>query len=378
MRIIVVMAGGSGERFWPLSRRLRPKQFLALTDHKPMLVETVERAQGLVAVDRIYVVAGPHLVARIREMLPALPAENLLTEPVAKNTAACLAFAAAVVARRHGEDAVMAVLSADSLIRDRENFLRNAELAFDYAERNHVLVTLGIRPRHPDTGFGYLEIGASLMKDARGAVHRVESFREKPDAATARHYLESGRFLWNSGMFFWKVSVLLREFEKQAAEFARGAREIAEAWGTDRADETVRRVFDAWPSISIDYAVMEKADDVCAVAAVFDWDDVGTWTALARTNPLDASHSVRVGNVVALDTRNCILFNRQAEPSPGPAATPKGEKVAAAQPVLVTLGVENLVVVATDDAILVCHADRVQDIRQVLKTLKDEGRNEYL
>ena len=378
MRVIVIMAGGSGERFWPLSRRQNPKQFLALASEKTMVAETVERAQGIPGVQQVYIVAGPHLVPQMREMLPFLPAENFLTEPIPRNTAPCLAFAAAVIGRRHGNDTVMGVLSADSLIRDRETFDRNADLAFEHAEANDVLVTMGIRPRHPDTGFGYLEIGPALAKDSRGSVHRVETFREKPDLETARHYVETGNFLWNSGMFFWKISNFLSAFEKASPEFATGAARIAEAHGTPNEEQLVRTVFEEWPSISIDFALMEKAHNVSALAGTFDWDDVGTWSALNRTNPLDAGGNVTVGKTLPLDTRNCILFNRTTGERMKDEGSEAGKKGATNQPILATLGVEGLVIVATDDAILVCPADRVQDIKSVLKELREKEMNEYL
>jgi mannose-1-phosphate guanylyltransferase len=284
----------------------------------------------------------------------------------------------------------MGVLSADSLIRDRGTFERNADLAFEYAENNQALVTLGIRPRHPDTGFGYLEIGPAVAKDRRGAVHRVESFREKPDADTARHYVEMGHFLWNSGMFFWKVSMFLEALEKAAPAFASGVREIGDAYGTTRYDAVVRQVFEQWPSISVDFALMEQAENVCAVAGGFDWDDVGTWKALARTSPLDESGNVCVGKTVALDTRNCVLFNRagreaadaagagSSSPSDGCVGASSRQADAGRNPLLVTLGVEDLVVVTTDDAVLVCHSDRAQDVKQLLKTLREKGHAEYL
>lgn len=365
-RAIVVMAGGSGERFWPMSRKTRPKQLLALTSDKPMLTETVERAQGLAKTDAIYVVAGPHLMPGIRALLPYLPARNFITEPMAKSTAPCLALAACVIERQMGDDTTIGVLSADSLIRDKETFLHNADLALEYAEKNDALVTLGIRPRHPDTGFGYLETGAQSAKDSRGSVHRVESFREKPDGDTARHYMESGQFLWNSGMFFWRISTFQKALTAAAPQLAAGSRRICDAYGTANYDAVVTEVFEQWPSVSIDYALMERAENVFSVVGSFDWDDVGTWSALTRTNPLDESGNARIGHVLPIDTRNSVLFCQSAA------------KYQGKDPILVTLGVEDLVVVVTDDAVLVCRNDRVQDIKQALKIMRERGEQGYL
>ena len=368
MRVVVIMAGGSGERFWPLSRQDRPKQLLALTSDRPMLAEVTDRAASLVGASNVFVVAGPHLEEPIRRALESLPHDNLLIEPMGKNTAPCLAFSAAVIGKRFGPETVMGVLSADSLIRGTETFDRNVDLAFECAEREDVLVTLGIRPSHPDTGFGYLEIGPAITppEDKRGTAHRVKSFREKPDEETACRYVESGDYLWNSGMFFWEISVLQDGLARHASEIARGAQEIADAIGTPNYDTVARRVFENWPKISIDYALMEKADNVRAVAGEFDWDDLGTWTALARAYALDSDGNLALGKCVALDTSDAILYNR----SEGALGNNS--------PLLVSIGVKDLVVVHTGSTVLVCHRDRVQDIKLALAALREKGYNEYL
>ncbi|MBN1868662.1 NTP transferase domain-containing protein [Candidatus Sumerlaeota bacterium] len=368
MRVVVIMAGGSGERFWPLSRKGRPKQLLALATDKPMLAEVAERACDLVGASNLFIVAGPHLEEAIREVLPLLPSDNLVIEPMGKNTAPCLALAAVVIAKRYGPDTVMGVLSADSLIGDLETFDRNVDLAFETAEREDVLVTLGIRPTHPDTGFGYLEIGPAVSPegDPRGTAHRVESFREKPDEETARRYVESGQYLWNSGMFFWRIATLLKGLEQHAPAIASGAARIAESIGTDEYRTILREVFENWEKISIDYALMEKARNVRAVAGEFGWDDVGTWTALARTRPVDADGNLEIGRCLALDTADTILYNKTG-------ATSDEEP-----PLLVSLGVQDLVVVHAGSAVLVCHRDRAQDIKQVLAALREKGYEQHL
>lgn len=367
MRAIVIMAGGSGKRFWPLSRETRPKQLLALAGERTMVAETVERAATLVGRDQVYIVAGPHL----REGLQAavdLPAENFLTEPEGRNTAPCLAFAAAVIAARHGAETVMGVLAADSLIRDVETFDRNADLAFEYAERHDALMTLGIRPDHPNTGFGYLEVGPAVHEDERGTVHRVESFREKPDEATAREYVDAGNYLWNSGMFYWKIATFMEGLSENAPALAEGALRIRKAVGEDDFDAVVREVFDGWEKISIDYALMEKADNVYAVAGEFDWDDVGTWEALARTFPTDNEGNLVVGDAVTMDTRDCIVHCKPTQ------ALPEGHT----QPLVATLGVEDLVIVQCQGAVLVCARDRVQDIKELLGRIEEAGHGEHL
>ena len=365
MRVAAIMAGGSGERFWPLSRRSRPKQLLALTSDKTMLAETVERARELARVEAVYLVVGRHLAEPIRQVLPDFPEKNLIFEPQGRNTGPCLAYAAAVIAARHGSDATMCALTADHLIEEGDAFAHNVDLACDVAEKEDGLVTLGIRPRHPDTGFGYLQLGPEEKNDPRGKVYRIAAFKEKPDLATAEKYVRSGQYLWNSGMFFCKTDRLMKELELHAPDLAQGAREISQTVDTPTFEATVERIFASWPSISIDYAVMEKAERVFGVAANFVWDDVGTWNSLARIRPLDNDGNlISPGNLV-LNSKNCVIINDAKESG--------GKK-----PIIAALGVEDLVIVNTDDALLVCHRDSIQNIREILKALREEGKTEYL
>jgi mannose-1-phosphate guanylyltransferase len=368
MRVILIMAGGTGERFWPLSRRLRPKQLLPLTSDLPMLGEAVQRGWKVPGVEHVYIVLGPHLVPAVQQALPGFPPDHLLVEPQGKNTAPCLAFAATVVAMRHGWDTSMAVFTADSLIRDVDAFARNADLAFEMAEQQDVLVTFGAKPREANTGFGYLEAGDAGAHDERGVARPVHAFREKPDFETAQNYVASGRHFWNTGMFVWKCSALKAAMQKTAPELAQGADRIAQAYGTERYLSQLEAVFAEWPKISIDYAVMEKAPNVYLVEADFDWDDVGTWNALARTRPVDPNGNLQLGRSVMLDTHNTVLYN--ADWLPGHPGAPV--------PLVATLGVENLIVAAAEGTVLICHRDRVQDIKEVLQQLRNENKTEYL
>jgi mannose-1-phosphate guanylyltransferase len=369
MRVAVIMAGGSGERFWPLSRHDRPKQLLPLAGDASMLRDTVERTARVVGIENVHIVAGAALIPAIqRDLAGRVAEENLIAEPEGKNTAPCLALAAARIAHRHGPETLMGVFTADHLIRNLEVFESNVNLAFDCAAQPDALVTIGIRPTHANTGFGYLELGPEVFSNERGGVRQVVRFHEKPDEATARAYVEAGRFLWNSGMFFWRIATLMQAFRAHCPELAEGAERIMKACGTPDRKRTVLEVFDAWPAISIDYAVMEKAAGVCAVTSEFDWDDVGTWSALARIHPLDESGNLLTGEVAALDTRNCIVFNRPLSED-GPAES---------KFLVATLGVEDLIVVHAGDALLVCHRNREQDLKKLLKTLREQGREGYL
>lgn len=366
MRVVVIMCGGSGTRFWPASRKKRPKQLLRLATDRPMLRDSADRASELVGPENVYLVAGPHLTESLRRTVDYLPPENCIVEPEPRNTAPCLALAAATIARRHGPKTSMGVMTADHLITHLDAFAANVDLAFEHAEQNDVLMTMGIRPTGPETGFGYLEVGPALREDARGSVHQVRAFREKPDEATARAYVDSGDYLWNSGMFFWRIETLLAAFEKTCPELGAAARRIVEA-PESGFQEAVRRAFMEMPVDSIDYAVMERADNVCAVPSNFGWDDLGSWTALHAVHQADADGNIVLGRAVTLDARDCIVYNTESACS-GAGPTP----------LVAVLGAENLVVVNTGDAVLVCPRERAQDVKKVLEVLRERGHEDVL
>lgn len=372
MRVIVIMAGGSGTRFWPLSRKARPKQMLPMAGTQTMIAQSVDRARRLVANENVYVVAGAHLTEGLKSAVDGLPDENFLVEPEGRNTAPCLAFAAAVVAARHSADTLMGVLTSDHLIGNMDAFEKNVNMAFEYAAEKGQLMTIGITPTMPHTGYGYLELGEVEAEDGRGCVRKVLAFHEKPNEAKAKEYVESGHYLWNSGMFFWKVADLLSAFQTHCPELAEGAETIRQSVNTEAYESTVHDVFMNWPSDSIDYAVMEKADNVGAVASSFQWDDLGTWSALMHINDLDSAGNLLVGKCVAMETSNSILHNL-----PMGQCSVKGCAGGCA-PLLATLGVDDLIVVHSPAAILVARRDREQDIKQLLQAVKEQGLEEYL
>lgn len=343
---VVIMAGGSGERFWPLSRTTHPKQLLPLLSADvSMLEQAVRRVSPLIPRERILVVTSDVLQEPIRRAMPDLPAENVIAEPAKRNTAPCLALAAVTISDRAQGDPIMAVLTADHFIGDEAAFRENVATAIDVARRQDVLVTMGITPTRPETGYGYIEVG-----DGSAARH-VLSFREKPDAATALGYLQSGRYLWNSGMFFWRVSVLhaaLREFEPEIGTWM-----MQPSDGVD--------TFVTLPSISIDYAVMERATNVVVVPASFPWDDVGSWDALLRMRPTDEHGTVTQGSCITIDTSESVVVNTRTD----------GHVVA-------TVGLAHHVVVVTDDATLVCPTTHAQDVKKVVVALREQGRDDVL
>jgi mannose-1-phosphate guanylyltransferase len=338
---VLLLAGGSGTRFWPMSRSNRPKQFLPLGGRDPLLVATWKRARRLTRADRVWVVAPAPLVNDIRSLLPDLAEDRLIVEPSPRDTAPAIALACATVARED-PDAVVGIFPTDHVIRDPKAFVAAVRQAVATAERG-ALVCLGIRPDHPATGFGYLKC-ASKPRGGRDVA--VERFVEKPDLATARRFLKSGRYLWNGGMFVWKASRFLHEVESTAPETARAVSLFLDgSWG-------------AWTrtkKLSVDYAVMEKASGVRVVPLNAGWDDVGSWEAAAR---LREEARVEYGDKIVLDSPGSVVFGEDR--------------------LVVLLGVPGAVVVDTQDALLVVDRSRAQEVRKVVDELRRRRRKDLL
>lgn len=351
----LIMAGGRGERFWPKSRKSLPKQFLSLTgDGKTMIQLTVERILPLVDMQDIYIATNRSYKALVRQQLPELPEENILCEPVAKNTAPCIGLGAMHIAKKY-EDAVMFVLPSDHLIKYNAMYLDTLRRASEVAEEGENLVTLGIMPDYPETGYGYIK----FQPDARkGVAFEVERFVEKPDLETAKRYLATEQYLWNSGMFIWRVSTILHNMEKYLPETYAGLCRIRDAIGTSEENEVLEKEFALFKSESIDYGIMEKADHIYTLPGSFGWDDVGSWNAVERIQPANEFGNVVNGNAVTVDTKRCIIQG--------------GKKLIA------TVGLEDIIIVDTDDALLVCEKGDAGEIKKVLENLKICNRTEYL
>jgi mannose-1-phosphate guanylyltransferase len=357
----VIMAGGSGTRFWPLSRRDRPKQFLPLAGDAPLLRATVDRLPPLARIDRTFVVCGPGHVAAVRRMLPRLPKANLVVEPCARNTAPCVGLAALHVAAREPRG-VVAMLPADHHIA-RPAAFRDAIAAAAAVAEGGSIATIGIRPHRPETGYGYLKVGARLPAagKAKGplAPHKVERFVEKPDVVTAARYLADGGYLWNSGIFVFRADVILDEIRRAMPVLGEQLQVIERSLGTPSYARTLKRVFPDCPSISIDYGVMEKSHRIAVIPADFGWSDVGSFAALAEVRPVDEQGNVTSGDVLVVDgSGNVVLGNGR-------------------RPVAV-VGLDDVVVVDAGDAILVVRKDRSQDVRQAVDELRKRGREDVL
>ncbi len=362
IRIAIIMAGGAGERFWPLSRLNRPKQLLKLThEDQSLLAEAVNRITPLIPAEQVFIATGRHLVKPIREAKLGIPDENIIAEPCKRNTAGCLCFAAATARHRFGEqqDISMAVITADHRIGAPDKFRATVLASLQAAEQNDALVTIGIHPTRAETGYGYIEIDPESSHDNEQHnddavdVFSVVRFLEKPDAESAQRFLATGRYLWNSGMFFWKVSTFMQQLEKARPDMADTVKRLTQAM--NRQDQAqIEQVFGTLPDISIDYALMEHASGILVASGQFDWDDLGSWDALDRTLEHDQSENVAVGNPILIDTKNCIVYNE-----------PGAEEFAVA-----VVGARDLVVVVARDGILVAPKQRAQDVKDAVRELK--------
>ncbi len=362
------MAGGAGERFWPLSNRRTPKQLLRLSGEKTLLRRAFDRAAGFVGGDRVFIVAGERLREAIEGEVPGLLTSNYIAEPMARNTAACLGLAAVQIRNVLGPKVVMGVMTADHEIEDGPEFTTVVEAGFAHADSHDDLVTLGIRPTRAETGFGYLELGEALEAESASQppIRRVVRFTEKPDAATAENFLNSGRHCWNSGMFFWRVETLLKALAEHCPEIYEPLARISKGTNGTESKSDIRAAFEAMPSIPIDVAVMEKAKNVVAVEGNFGWADLGSWNSLSAMVGACESGNSSIGEVIMLDSRNNVVYN-----------TPNrsGESD---MPTVVMHGVEEMIVVRTGQAILITPKSRAQDVKGIVKALVEMGREDLL
>ena len=349
----VIMAGGRGERFWPKSRNNRPKQFLSLTsDGETMIQKTVKRLFPLVDMEDIYIVTNAAYTELVLDQLPDLPKENILAEPCARNTAPCIAFAASVIKQKY-DDAVMLVLPSDHLIGYEDIYINTLKKAIRAAEQGKNLVTIGITPTYPETGYGYINFGKEC-----GDTYEVERFVEKPDLPTAKEYLASGKYLWNSGMFVWKVTSILADMKEFMPDIYDGAVRIGEAFNTPGFEDVLVKEFYAFRSESVDFGIMEKADNIYTIPGSFGWDDVGSWLAVERINETDDDKNYIEGDVISIGSERTTICG--------------GKRLVAA------VGLEDIIIVDTDDAVLVCSKNSTQDVKKVIAQLKEAKREELV
>ena len=354
----LIMAGGVGTRLWPLSRRDRPKQSLKLVGERTMFEHAVDRIAPLFQPERIFVVTGTEHVDTLAAQVPELPLENFVVEPEGRGTAPCIGLGS-IHMRHQDPDAIIAVLTADHFIADIDRFRRALTAAAQVAGEGH-LVTLGIKPSSPSTGYGYIKQGQQLDVVGEFPVFRAERFTEKPGLETAIHMVDSGEYSWNSGMFVWRADRILAEFERQMGEFYGQLVEIEATLGTPGYEGALGHI---WPQVvkqTIDYGVMEGAKDVAVVPVDIGWSDVGSWASLSELLPVDEQGNIVVGPHVSIDTHDSLVFS-------------SGE-----ERLIATIGLEGVVIVDTGNALLVCSKEREQEVRTIVRRLEADKRTEWL
>ncbi|MEG8947293.1 mannose-1-phosphate guanylyltransferase [Rosettibacter firmus] len=351
---IVIMAGGVGSRFWPRSKERKPKQLIRIFGENTMIQDTVKRLNGLVENKNIYVITNRLQKLRIKEQLPDIPEENIIDEPFGKNTAACIGLASIIIKQKNPE-AVTIVLPSDHLIKNEEEFQKCLLNSAKFAYESRGLVTIGIKPTRPETGYGYIQFDE---KEIENNIHKVLTFAEKPNLSTAIRFIESGDFLWNSGIFIWRVDVILDELKKYLPEHYEGLLKIESAINTNDFESQLTQVYGQLRSISIDYGVMEKADNVYVTKADFYWNDVGSWEAVYEVSEKNEDGNVIIGDVYSEKTYNSYIFSPR--------------KFTA------VIGAENLIIINTNDALLICNRNYAQDVRQVVDYLKMNNRTDLI
>jgi len=354
----VIMSGGVGSRFWPVSRVEKPKQFLSLTGGNSLIRETFDRVLPIIPRENIYTVTGRRYVDLIREELPELLPSNLLAEPVGKNTAPCIGYACSVISARD-EDAVVVILPADHYIRDADGFRRVVKDAAVFSDEKKTILTIGIKPALAETGYGYIHASTPIDSPSGNQAFKVSSFLEKPDPETARSYVEAGDYFWNAGIFISPAAVMLGSIRKHLPEMSRGLSRLTESFGTEREAAALEEFYRVVQAESIDYGVMEREKDIYMVRGEFGWSDLGSWGSTYHLAPKDEENNALIsGELLSIDSRGCY--------------------VDAEGKIVVLIGVSDLVAVSTNDAILICKKELSQKVKEVVELLKSEGRSELL
>ncbi len=355
----VIMAGGRGTRFWPRSREKKPKHLLDITGKKTIIQETVDRIKPIINPDNILIVTGKKHSGILIKQLPEIPLQNIIIEPEGKNTAACIGLAALHIQKRISDE-IMVVLPSDHAITDSHEFNAVIEAAAKAAEQKEGLITIGIKPSSVNTGFGYIEQAEPFLKINGKDVFRVKSIREKPDFQQAQAFVQNGNFFWNSGMFIWRISTILKQINCHIPDLYAGLMKINEALGSPDENAIVPRVYKKLKSISIDYGVMEKANNVFMLKGDFGWSDVGSWDTLWEISPKDGQGNVLTegSNVIFEDTEGSFVYS------------PKK--------LVATVGIKDLIIVETKDALLICKKGSSQDVKKIVEALEEKKLKKYL
>ena len=353
-KYILIMAGGVGSRFWPRSRKNLPKQLLNIFGQQTMIQETVDRIRNLVPPENILIITNKVQKALVEEQLPFIPKENVVAEPVGRNTAPCVGLAAQIISKK-SKDAVFVTLPADHLIQDRKKFIDTLNKSIEFAYNSKGLVTFGITPTRPDTGYGYINFEKSEVENK---IHKVIKFVEKPDADKAKTYLESGDYFWNSGMFVWRTDVILDEISSYLPDLSNGLNELNKSIGTNEFDSALEVFFNSIKGISVDYGIMEKSEKVFMIEGDFDWSDVGSWETVYELSSKDENSNAVVGDVYTKKTNSSYIYSPNKFTS--------------------VIGLQNIVVIDTPDALLVCNRENVQEVRDAVEHLTKNDKPELI
>ncbi|MEX0686441.1 MAG: mannose-1-phosphate guanylyltransferase [Balneolales bacterium] len=355
----LIMAGGIGSRFWPRSRKIKPKQFLSLIGDKSLLQNTVDRILPVIPIERILIITNDNYTELVKEQIPDIPNENIIGEPVARNTAPCIALASAILLNKDPE-ATLVVLPSDHYINDNKSYLKVLSAAIEKAQKDNGLVTIGIKPTRPETGYGYIQVKDKVEEtDDKIPVHLVKTFAEKPDMNTALKFLESGEFLWNSGMFIWRAQTIFDQFGIHLPDLYKEAVKVKGKFKTGERDEAINEFYHNCISISIDYGIMEKAKAVHVVPGDFGWNDVGSWMAIYELDDKDKNGNVmHTENHAIVDSDNCYVSTLN-------------DKVVA------LVGVQGVALIETKDALLLCRLDVAQDVKKIYEQLDTDQLEKF-
>jgi mannose-1-phosphate guanylyltransferase len=353
----VIMAGGRGTRFWPLSREKKPKHLLNITGNQTVIQKTIDRIRPLIPQDNMYIITGESHYDEVIRQCSLVPEKNIVAEPVGRNTAPCIGLAALYI-KQKDPDAVMVVLPADHMITKEDRFREVLITAGEIAQRGNYLITIGVKPTEPATGYGYIEQGGIFTSIGGNDIFNVVSIHEKPDLQRASEFIESERFFWNSGIFAWKVSTILSAIQNLLPDLYQGLEIIEKSLGTEEEKEVIRKVYENTISISIDYGVMEKVQGTLLIKGDFGWNDIGDWNALYDIFERDQAANATRGPVIAVDSADTLVYSPHK--------------------LVALVGVQDLIVVETEDALLICNKDLSQDIKKVVEILEKENMKEYL
>ena len=351
---VVIMAGGVGSRFWPRSKQEKPKQLIRIFGKNTMIQDTVSRVEGFVKPENILIITNQIQKKQILEQLPQLKEENIIAEPFGKNTAACIGLASILIHNK-SKDAISIILPADHLIQNKREFHKVLRRAAKFADKSDGLVTIGIQPTRPETGYGYIQISdEEIEKD----IYKVQTFAEKPNLLTAKRFLKSGDFVWNSGMFIWKTETILQEIKTYLPELYEGLLNIEKSIGTKSFETVLTKVYGQLVSISIDYGIMEKSKKVFLTKGNFAWSDVGSWEEVYQLSKKNKKNNAEFGDIYTEDTTGSYIF------SPGKFTA--------------VVGLVDIIIINTEDALLICNRDNAQDVKHIVEYLKMENRDELI